>query len=84
MIVKHKSRCILPNLHDLRRCLLQLSDDIVSTVNSIDNLSPNPLLLPNPDDTMDINTPTDWELEEVTELARLNNECERILVEKQR
>ena len=83
--VKHQRNCAIPDLYDLRGCLLQLSDDIVATVGAIDRLSPNPLRLSDQDDTTEIRTPTEFdEDEEATKLEQLNNECERVLVEKKR
>lgn len=71
-----------PDLHELRNCLIKLGEDIEATVAVINSLSPNPLDLPDPDETTATSIPTDSD--EVAELYRLNTECERVLAEKRK
>ncbi|VDK36119.1 unnamed protein product [Taenia asiatica] len=76
----HRRRA--PDLCELRGCLIKLGGDIEATIAAIDSLSPNPLHLPDPDETTATSIPTDSD--EVAELYRLNTECERVLAEKRR
>ncbi|EUB58248.1 hypothetical protein EGR_06883 [Echinococcus granulosus] len=69
-----------PDLYELRNCLIKLGEGIEATVAAIDTLSPNPLDLPDPDETTATSIPTDSD--EVAELYKLNTECERTLAEK--
>ncbi|CDI97136.1 conserved hypothetical protein [Echinococcus multilocularis] len=69
-----------PDLYELRNCLIKLGEGIEATVAAIDTLSPNPLDLPDPDETTAASIPTDSD--EVAELYQLNTECERTLAEK--